>query len=352
MSYEDTAVLLLSHGSTLPYAEKVFKDICAKFKVKTGIDAEVGYMKVAKPNLPQAIEILKERNPDLKRIIATPVFLAAGIHTNIDIPIILGLEPKEVDPRQPDGNYPEGHYLVGLEDVDFDGDLDLLGPIGPNPKLLEIINNKISGAIEGSELDDDAKTGVLLVVHGSRLNYSKEFITDLFAQFEAQCDYPCDFGFMELVERDGTTYFLYYPDSKPQPQGGPSAWGSAAFVSAVDEALAGIIDEGVNYDEITFAPKFPVTPYTELRYITGYEVTNTMVDVRYILKEEGMRYDIYSPAKKIKAHILLPKGRECKTVLINSKEISFEKVFVAESPYVDFCIGDLDGKVSVEILFN
>ena len=158
--------------------------------------------------------------------------------------------------------------------------------------------------------------------------------------------------FMELVERDGTTYFLYYPDSKPQPQGGPSAWGSAAFVSAVDEALAGIIDEGVNYDEITFAPKFPVTPYTELRYITGYEVTNTMVDVRYILKEEGMRYDIYSPAKKIKAHILLPKGRECKTVLINSKEISFEKVFVAESPYVDFCIGDLDGKVSVEVLFN
>ena len=157
-------------------------------------------MKVAKPNLPQAIEILKERNPGLKRIIATPVFLAAGIHTNIDIPIILGLEPKEVDPRQPDGNYPEGHYLYGLEEVDFDGDIDLLGPIGPNPKLLDIINRKISSALEDSELDDDAKTGILLVVHGSRLNYSKEFITDLFGQFEAQCDYPCDFGFMELVE--------------------------------------------------------------------------------------------------------------------------------------------------------
>lgn len=201
MSYEDTAVLLLSHGSTLPYAEEVFKDICAKFKENTEFDAEVGYMKVAKPNLPQAINILKERNPNLKRIIATPVFLAAGIHTNIDIPIILGLEPKETDPRQPDGNYPEGHYLYGLEEVDFDGDIDLLGPIGPDPKLLDIINKKISSALEESELDDDdAKTGVLLVVHGSRLNYSKEFITDLFGQFEAQCDYPCDFGFMELVE--------------------------------------------------------------------------------------------------------------------------------------------------------
>ena len=90
--------------------------------------------------------------------------------------------------------------MAFLEDVNFDGDLKLIGPIGPNPRLLEIINKKISGALEDSELDDDAKTGVLLVVHGSRLNYSKEFITDLFAQFEAQCNYPCDFGFMELVE--------------------------------------------------------------------------------------------------------------------------------------------------------
>ena len=51
MTYEDTAVLLLSHGSTLPYAEEVFKKICAKFKAKTEFDAEVGYMKVARPNL-------------------------------------------------------------------------------------------------------------------------------------------------------------------------------------------------------------------------------------------------------------------------------------------------------------
>jgi len=158
--------------------------------------------------------------------------------------------------------------------------------------------------------------------------------------------------FMELVERDGTTYFLYYPDSKPQPQGGPSAWGSAAFISTVDEALAGINDIGVNYDEIYFTPRFPVTYYTELRYITGYEVNKTMVDVRYILKDEGMRYDIYSPAKRVKAHILLPKGKECKSVLVDSKEVSFEKVLVAQSGYVDFEISDLSGKVSIEILFN
>lgn len=157
--------------------------------------------------------------------------------------------------------------------------------------------------------------------------------------------------FMEIVKRDGTPYFLYHPDSTPQPEGGPSAWGAAAFISAIDEGLAGINDVGVNYDEIFFAPKFPVTYYTELRYITGYEVTGAMVDVRYILEKRGMRYDIYSPAKKIMSHILLPKGKKCAKLLVDSVETKFSSNTIATSDYVDFTICPTGNKMSVEILF-
>ena len=157
--------------------------------------------------------------------------------------------------------------------------------------------------------------------------------------------------FNELVERDGTTYFLYDTDGKPQPEGGPSAWGAAALVSAVDEGLAGINDIGVNYDEIFFAPKFPVTYYTELRYLTGYEVTKAMVDVRYILNDKGMRYDIYSPAKRIQAHILLPKNKKCKTLLIDGNEYAFASELVGESSYINF-ITEANKKISFEILFS
>lgn len=157
--------------------------------------------------------------------------------------------------------------------------------------------------------------------------------------------------FMELIERDGTAYFLYYPDSMPQPEGGPSAWGAAALISAVDEGLAGIIDMGVNYDEMGFAPKFPVTHYTELRYLTGYEVNKTKVDVRYILTEEGMRYDIYSPARTINAHILLPKGRECAKLLVDSKETAFTTSLVGKSKYVDAKLPGDAKKVSIEVVF-
>ena len=156
--------------------------------------------------------------------------------------------------------------------------------------------------------------------------------------------------FMQLIERDEKAYFLYFPDSMPQPDGGPSAWGAAALISAVDEGLAGIVDKGVNYDEMYFSPKFPVTDYTELRYVTGYEINKTMVDMKYILVEEGMRYDLRSPAKMISAHILLPVGKQCKELLINGNSVDFAVEKVADSMYVNAeCAAD--GMISFEILF-
>ncbi len=156
--------------------------------------------------------------------------------------------------------------------------------------------------------------------------------------------------FIELVERDGDVYFLYYPDSKPQPQGGPSAWGAAALISAVDEGLAGVEDIDVCYRRIRFSPRFPVTPYTELRYFTGYELSGNIVDIRYILTDEGMRYDISSPAYEISAHLLLPDGRSCSRICVNGREVGFSCSKVADSIYVDFDI-TTDRRVSIEVYF-
>lgn len=194
----NVGVILVSHGSTLPFAQEVFTEIKEKFINKSGFTTEVGYMKVSEPTISGAVEVLKEEVDDLNKIIALPVFLAPGIHTNIDIPQLLGLEPLEVDPRCPDGNYPKDHYLSIAGDVDFDGEIELLNSIGPRDELLDIIDKRINEALSKSKLDDGAKTGILLVTHGSRLNYNKEFATALYDKFEKTCDYPSSFGFMEL----------------------------------------------------------------------------------------------------------------------------------------------------------
>lgn len=159
--------------------------------------------------------------------------------------------------------------------------------------------------------------------------------------------------FQQVVKREGEVYFLYNrKDGKANMTGGgPSAWGAAAVLSAIDEGLAGMKDLGCKYEEIFFAPRWPVTDYTELRYVTGYEVSHVWVDVRYVLKQNGLRYVVYSPAKKINAHILLPDNKTCTRLRVNRQDAKFTPVKVGESSYVDFETAPVNGKTDIEVLF-
>lgn len=150
---------------------------------------------------------------------------------------------------------------------------------------------------------------------------------------------------MKLVERDGDIYFLYDPISEKPQGGGPSAWGAAALMSAIDEGLAGVVNAGVGYDVMVFSPCWPVTGYTELRYVTGYELTKKYVDVRWILTEKGMRYNLKSPSKLIKAHLLLPKGRTCTRLMVNGVKTPFREATVDSSCYIDF---EIEGMPSLD----
>ncbi len=95
----------------------------------------------------------------------------------------------------------QGYFQYRIaDDVDFNGDIELLPAIGPDDDLLEVINKRINEALADSELNGDAKTGILLVSHGSRLKYNKEFISEVYRKFSETTEYPSNFGFMELVE--------------------------------------------------------------------------------------------------------------------------------------------------------
>ena len=156
---------------------------------------------------------------------------------------------------------------------------------------------------------------------------------------------------MALVKRDGAIYFLYDPKTQAAQGGGPSAWGAAAMMSAVDEGLAGVVDAGVGYDEIVFSPRWPVTHYRELRYVTGYELTHKYVDVRHVQTDEGFRYHLRSPARKIKAHLLVPPGKTPKTLRVNGKETAFTLSTVGESRYVDVTTSPANGVADFEVLY-
>ena len=159
--------------------------------------------------------------------------------------------------------------------------------------------------------------------------------------------------FMKMVAKDGAVYFLYNPKGGNSTTAymGPSAWGAAALLSAVDEGLAGIVNAGFGYDEIAFSPRWPVTPYRELRYVTGYESVGRYVDCRYVQTDEGFRYHLRSPAKKIRAHLLVPQGKTPKTLRVNGTETSFTIALVGESRYLDVVAAPQGGTVDFEVAY-
>lgn len=156
----------------------------------------------------------------------------------------------------------------------------------------------------------------------------------------------------EIVRRDnGNIYFLYHPVTGKPQGGGPSAWGAAAILSAVDQGLAGIQDLSKQYARLRFAPRWAVTPFAEGRYLTGYELSKKKVDVRWIFTDKGFRYHLESPAQSVQAHLLVPAGRTPVKLLANGRETPFTTVDVYGSTYVDATVAPVRGVVDFEVLY-
>ncbi|MGN0852347.1 MAG: hypothetical protein ACI4Q3_03105, partial [Kiritimatiellia bacterium] len=157
---------------------------------------------------------------------------------------------------------------------------------------------------------------------------------------------------VRMVLRDqGRIFFLYHPTTGKPQGGGPSAWGAAAILSAVDQGLAGVQDLDTQYRRLRFAPRWAVTPYAEGRYLTGYERAQKKVDVRWVFTERGFRYNLESPAAEVVAHLLVPAGKTPKTLRVDGVETAFTPVDVYGSTYVDVVVRPRAGVVDFEILY-
>ncbi|RAP53716.1 MAG: sirohydrochlorin cobaltochelatase [Methanosphaera sp. rholeuAM130] len=174
-SENKTGILLIGHGSRLPYNKEVVRTIAEKYaKTQPDYTVEVGFMELAQPDIPTAFNKLKETG--VNRIIVTPVFLAHGMHTKRDIPTILGLEPADIEKELGNNkecehhhnheeeehhhDHEEGHHHHGhghghghghhhhhhseVEKVEFDGEIIYTEPIGADDAIVEIIAERVN----------------------------------------------------------------------------------------------------------------------------------------------------------------------------------------------------------------
>jgi sirohydrochlorin cobaltochelatase len=135
-SKETVGVLLIGHGSSLPYGRKVIYALAEKYKKESDFPVEVGFMNIEDPTIRAAINTLAKKG--VSKIIAVPLFIAHGVHTKQDIVYMLGLGGPRDDAQ---------YNKLKQEDIEFDGEIVYIEPFGPDPRIADIIDDRVKDAI-------------------------------------------------------------------------------------------------------------------------------------------------------------------------------------------------------------
>ena len=127
-SIDNVGLILIGHGSKLPHnretLERLGDIIRSRGKFKT---VEIAFMIRDTPTVNEAIDIAVDKGAD--RIVLVPAFLAPGVHTNEDIPGLIGVKEKEPQLKA------KGIHLVY-------GD-----PIGSDERIADILEEKAEKAL-------------------------------------------------------------------------------------------------------------------------------------------------------------------------------------------------------------
>lgn len=142
-------VLLVGHGSRLPYGKDVVSQIAQMYSEEAEFLVEVGFMNMSKPSIPEAINRLSENGATT--IVVTPVFLAHGVHTTQDIPRILGLKNGQDDEDINEHGHSHGHgHSHDHEDdveINFDGEIIYTEPLGADRRIAAIVKDRVNDAL-------------------------------------------------------------------------------------------------------------------------------------------------------------------------------------------------------------
>ncbi len=127
---EDTAVVLIGHGSALPYNKEVLESLGKRLE-KRGIykAVRVAFMQLNSPGIEEVLRSLARDG--MKNIVAQPVFLADGAHTKEDIPEKLKIA-----------------FAGAWQDLGRDVTLTQAKPIGADERIVDILLDRVNEALE------------------------------------------------------------------------------------------------------------------------------------------------------------------------------------------------------------
>lgn len=127
---EKFGILLLGHGSSLPYNKKLVEETANMLRKKHEITVQVAFLNKDTPAIQEALKELCSAG--VNRVVALPLFLAHGVHTLQDIPAQLGIENGA------------GKAMIKHGNVE----IFYAQPLGADPVIAEIAYQRAREALE------------------------------------------------------------------------------------------------------------------------------------------------------------------------------------------------------------
>ncbi len=129
---EKFGILLLGHGSSLPYNKKLVEETANILRKKHEITVHTAFLNMDKPAIQEALKELC--NSGVNRVVALPLFLAHGVHTLQDIPVQLGIE--------------NGSRKTTIKHGNNNIEILYAEPLGADPVIAELAYQRAREALE------------------------------------------------------------------------------------------------------------------------------------------------------------------------------------------------------------
>lgn len=114
----------------------------------------------------------------------------------------------------------------------------------------------------------------------------------------------------------------------------PDNWGQAAVASAMIEGLAGVVDHGTGFKNVTVSPRWAYTEEKNVDITIAYGQSGKNLSYSFEQMNNGIKMEISGEYDSLKCQILLPKGVSGMKVKIDGEEVITKILSIRKSSYV------------------
>lgn len=157
--------------------------------------------------------------------------------------------------------------------------------------------------------------------------------------------------YSEHLRKTGGAKVWYWPDGTPGfrtvNEVNYAGWGMAQWVQALEEGLAGIVDESAVLRDVEVSPRWLATGLKEAEASFRYAASEGYFSYQWKCGEKWQEISYSGSGNKLKLRMLVPRDAKAVKASLDGREVGYEIEMAGTSWYVCISAGARQGKARI-----